>query len=228
MQFTLRRSLPWLLVLGSNVAMSAQAGPSAGLKPGVWQQHCQPDDGFCFKYPATWSVLGEVFEGNGVVVAPEQKEDRTLWDEITVALVVLPPKGDEDPVSIDQLIERTMVSLHEEGQSVVTLRRQQRSVDGQPAQLLKVGYHQKTNDHDWIEQLAFIEGPQSEIYSVALKCSPLTLATLEPVFNEMLESWKLPEPAPPANPGAEEKAQESSPPSKSAPKSQPQNQAPKN
>jgi hypothetical protein len=228
MLFLLRGWLVVGLTLSCVVTLWAQEARAPAHRDIPWQQYCQPGNSFCFRYPATWSVLGEIFEGNGVVVAPEQKEDRALWDEVTVALIVPPPQAGEDPVSIDQLIERTMVSLHEEGQSVVTLRRQQRSVDGQPAQLLKVGYHQKTNDHDWIEQLAFIEGPQSEIYSVALKCSPLTLATLEPVFNEMLESWKLPEPAPPANPGAEEKAQESSPPSKSAPKSQPQNQAPKN
>ena len=226
MQFTLRRSLPWLLVLGSNVAMSAQAGPSAGLKPGVWQQHCQPDDGFCFKYPATWSVLGEVFEGNGVVVAPEQKEDRTLWDEITVALVVLPPKGDEDPVSIDQLIEQTMTSLHEQGQGVETLQRQQRTVDGKPAQMLKVGYHEKANDRDWIEQLVFIEGPQSEIYSIALKCAPPALAKFEPVFNQVLASWKLPEPEPPASAIDEEQPKQSAPPPKTTPKSNPQDPSP--
>lgn len=228
MLLLLRRWLVVMLTVSCVVSLWAQGTEAPAHKDVPWQRYCQPGNGFCFKYPATWSVLGEIFEGNGVVVAPEQKEDRALWDEITVALIVPPSQAGEDPVSIDQLIERTMVSLHEDGQSVETLHRQERSVDGKPAQMLKIGYRQKGNDHDWIEQLVFIEGPQSEIYSVALKCSPLTLARLEPVFNEMLESWKLAEPAPPASAGDEEKAQESSPPSKSTPKSRPQNQAPKN
>jgi len=48
----------------------------------------------------------------------------------------------------------------------------------------------------------FIEGPDSEIYSVALKTAPATLTTMEPLFQRIVESWKLPEAAPP--PGATE------------------------
>jgi hypothetical protein len=71
-------------------------------------------------------------------------------------------------------------------------------VDHKPAELLKVQYHDKSTDRAWVEELVFIEGPENEIYSVALKSAPDNLKRLEPVFAGVLESWTLPQPEPPA------------------------------
>lgn len=161
-------------------------------------------------------MLGEVYDGNGVVVAPPQKLDKALWDEITVALVVPPPEGDEEPVGLDSLIEQASKSMREGGQAFETLQRQQRTVDHKPAEMLKVRYREKATDRDWIEQLVFIQGPDGEMYSVALKCSPENLARLEPVFGGVLASWVLPEPAPPTTEDATPK--ESTRPPKALPK----------
>ena len=65
--------------------------------------------------------------------------------------------------------------------------------------MLKATYREKATDRTWIEELVFIQGPENEIYSVALKCAPQNLARLEPVFSGVLASWTLPEPAPPAD-----------------------------
>ncbi len=143
-------------------------------------------------------MLGEIFEGNGVVVAPPQKGERALWDAITVALVVPPPEGDEEPLGLNGVIEQATSGLREAGQDFVTVQRQQRTVDHKPAQMLKGRYHEKPNGRDWTEEMVFIEGPDNEIYSVALKCSPLNLARLEPTFSQVLASWTLPKPEPPA------------------------------
>ena len=59
--------------------------------------------------------------------------------------------------------------MREGGQSFETLQRQQRTVDHKPAQMLKVRYHEKATDRDWIEQMVFIQGPDGEMYSVALE-----------------------------------------------------------
>ena len=40
-------------------------------------------------------------------------------------------------------------------------------------------------------ELVFIEGPASEIYSVALKSSPASLAAIEPLFSRIVDSWRL-------------------------------------
>ena len=142
-------------------------------------------------------MMGEIFDGNGVVVAPPQKQERTLWDSITVALVVPPPQGDEEPLGLNGVIEEATSGLREGGQNFETLQRQQRTIDHKPAQILKARYRDKSTGHEWIEEMLFIEGPDNEIYSVALKCSPQELARLEPVLTGVLASWTLPEPEPP-------------------------------
>jgi hypothetical protein len=201
-------------LISTSMAQTVRSVP--GHASAVWKLYCQPNGGFCFKYPASWALLGEVFNGNGVIVAPEQKQERELWDVVTVGQVVPPPQEDQDPVSIDRIIEQTLASLREQGQNVETLQRQQRTVDGAPAQLLKLRYHDKASGHDWIEQLVFIEGRQSEIYSVALKASPQALPRLEPTLARLLESWKLPEAETPTD-SDEGDAPEIAPPPEKAP-----------
>ena len=204
----------WVVAAGH--ALPAQS------KPLPWKRYCRPDGGFCFKYPDSWAMLGEVFDGNGVVVAPQQKEDRSLWDGITLAMVAPPPQDDEEPLSLDSIIARTSSAMREGGQNFVTLQRQQRTVDHKPAQMLKAQYHEKSTNRDWIEELVFIQGPDNEVYSVALKCSPQNLARLEPVFTGLLGSWTLPEPAPAKEDPEENPPPESAPPAGTVPPAKPQ------
>jgi len=147
-------------------------------------------------------LLGEVFDGNGVVVAPEQVGDRAQWSEITVALMVpAPPDGQE--VTLNGIVEQASSSMRQAGQNFVTLRRQERTVDHDPAQLLKVSYRESSTGRDWVEEVVFIQGPDNEIYSVALRSSPEDLMRLEPVFREVLASWALPEPQIPQDAASE-------------------------
>ncbi|MGC2109570.1 MAG: hypothetical protein WA655_08635 [Candidatus Korobacteraceae bacterium] len=199
MRFLLRAI--WMLaMLYGGVLLTAQTQPPAPThKPAPWSHYCQADGGFCFKYPSSWTMLGEVFAGNGVVVAPAQKQGRALWDEITVALVAPPPEGDEEGLGLDGVIQQATTGMREAGQNFETLQRQQRTVDHKPAEMIKTRYQEKSTGRDWIEELVFIEGPDNEIYSVALKCAPQSVARLEPVLAGVLESWTLPEPEPPAD-----------------------------
>ena len=153
-------------------------------------------------------MLGEIFDGNGVVVAPAQSQAREDWDEVTVALVMPAPKGDEAPVSIDQAIASAVSRVRESGQDLETEQRQQRRVDDKPAELVKVRYTDKNSGRQWIEELVFIEGPDSEIYFVGLKCTPASAARMEPQFSRIVESWTLPEatPVPPDAKIAERRA----------------------
>jgi hypothetical protein len=221
MRLSLRVAILSVLALSLPVVAVGQQPPATPAppplhKPVPRKRYCQPDGGFCFKYPGSWTMLGEVYDGNGVVVAPPQKLDKTLWDEITVALVVPPSEGDEEPVTLDGIIEQASKSMREGGQAFETLQRQQRTVDHKPAQMLKVRYRETATDRDWVEQMVFIQGPEREIYSVALKCSPENLARLEPLFAGVLESWMLPEPEPPAG-AEEENVPKQAPPASKAP-----------
>ena len=92
MRLSLRVAI--LLVLALNLAVNTAAQkpstpPAPPHKPVPRKRYCQPNGGFCFKYPNSWSMLGEVFDGKGVVVAPAQKLDQTLWDEINVGMIVV-------------------------------------------------------------------------------------------------------------------------------------------
>lgn len=187
-----RLTLAWLLLLVLAAAAQIPAKPAP--KAATWKEYCHPDYGFCFRYPSSWVSLGPIFDGNGIVVAPPQKQDRALWDEVTVALMIPPPEGDEEPVSIDKAIEKAVASVRESGQNFDTVQRQQRTVDGNPAQVLKLHYVDKASGHEWFEELVFMQGPESEIYSAGLKCAPESLARMEPLFSHIVDSWNLPEP----------------------------------
>ncbi len=94
-------------------------------------------------------------------------------------------------MSIDQVIDTAMTNMKASGRDPATLQRQERTVAGLPAQLIRIRYHDEPSGRDWIEQLVFIEGPDQEIYSVALKAQPGTIARLEPAFDAIVRSWKL-------------------------------------
>ncbi len=134
-------------------------------------------------------MLGQY--GDGVIVAPQQELDHTLWDEVTVAAVVPPPAENQPALSIDQVIATAMTNMRADGHDASTLQRQERTVAGYPGQMIRIRYHDEPSGRDWIEQLVFIEGPEQEIYSVALKAQPGTIARLEPAFDAIVRSWKL-------------------------------------
>ena len=115
------RHVALALSLGAVLTAIAQTPSKPAPKTQPWKQYCHPDYGFCFKYPSSWVSLGVIFDGNGIVVAPPQKQDRALWDEVTVALMVPPPEGDEDSMSIDQAIEKAVSSVRSSGQNFETV-----------------------------------------------------------------------------------------------------------
>ena len=107
--------------------------------------------------------------------------------------------------------------MRESGQNFDTVQRQQRTVAGNPAQMVTLRYVDKSTGHEWMEELVFVEGPDSEIYSAGLKCAPESLARMEPQFTRIVDSFKLPEPAPGATDDAAP-AGKTQPPKRATPK----------
>lgn len=180
--------LAGLALAGGGVAQTSSSKASAGASAPA-KRFCQTDGGFCFSYPASWTVVGEAFD-NGVIVAPQQKAERALWDVVTVAMVVPAPAENQSARSADDVISTAMGNMRSDGRDPQTLERQQRTVDGLPAQMIRLHYHDDEG-RDWIEELVFIAGPEQEIYSVALKAQPATIPRIEPAFGSILRSWKL-------------------------------------
>jgi len=205
MRFALRPAIYTLFLAATGlIAFGQSSTPASKTSPhkttSLSKKYCHASAGFCFRYPGTWSVLGEIFDGNGVVIAPEQNGDRALWDEITIALVA-PPAEDGQGTTLDAIIQQATEAMRGAGENFETLQRQERTVDHSPAQMLKTRYRENSTGRDWLEELVFIEGPQNEIYSVALKCAPEHLLRLEPALKEVLASWTMPEPGPPSQAG---------------------------
>lgn len=196
MQSLFRLVLLALISMQTGVAAYAQAATNAHAAH-PWKRYCQPNGGFCFKYPPTWKTLGEIYDGNGVVIAPEQKSEQPVTDLVTVAMVA--PPSEDGGLGLNGVIEEAAKGMRDAGQDFQTLRRQVSTVDAKPSELLKAQYREKSTGRDWIEELVFIQGPDNEIYSVALKTLPQDAVRLEPVFTEILRTWMLPEPEPPAN-----------------------------
>jgi len=198
MEFHSWRRVALAVVLSVGTAVVAQTTGKPAAKSSTWKSYCQPERSFCFKYPAGWTMLGEVFNGAGVMVAPPQKQERDSWDSVTVALVVPPPQGDDQPVTIDQAIRRAVEGVRQSGQSFETEQRQHRTVNGHPAQMVRLRYVEQATGHAWTEKLVFIEGPDSAIYSIALKCATDSLPRMEPQFARIVDSWNVPQaPKPP-------------------------------
>ncbi len=137
-------------------------------------------------------MLGEVLGGNGVVVAPPQKQERELWDAVTVALVIPSPSGTQESVTVGEALAQALAGVRSSGQSFKTEQRQQRTVNGMPAEMVKVHYVEQPSGRAWTEELVFIEGPHSEIYSVVLKSATASMPRMEPLFTRIVDSWNLP------------------------------------
>src|ERR1700759_5291947 len=99
------------LTLASGAVGTAQTA-KVSHTPAPWKRYCQADGGFCFKYPSWWKMLGDVYEGSGVIVAPPQKEEQPLWNEITVALVA-PPKEPDEALGLDGVIRQAAAGMRE-------------------------------------------------------------------------------------------------------------------
>ena len=144
MRFVLRAALLALITMQTGVAAFAKAAKPCA-PAASWKRYCQPNGGFCFKYPASWKMLGEIYDGKGVVVAPVQKEDQSFWDNITVAMVAPPTEGDDEGIGLNGVIEQAAAGMRDAGQNFQTLQRQQRTVDAKPAEMLKAQYRDKVD-----------------------------------------------------------------------------------
>lgn len=191
-------------------ASSQKPAPSASsptLSIRNWKTYCSEEGAYCVSYPPTWDIMGDVFEGRGMVVAPTQNgKEKSMWNEITASVTDLPEEvaGKERP-SFDEIIS---IALHDlPGEHVETLQRTEMELHQRPAELVKVKYVDPETKKPWIEEIVFIDDEEA-IYSVALRAVPEDVPKLEDTFRTIVSTWR-PSEAPPAVPA---------PPSRPAPK----------
>ncbi len=172
----------------SSVPVAPKKDPTAG-----WHKFCPPEGDYCVKYPANWEALGDTADSGGIVIAPPQaNKPSARWSSITVAATDIPPAPPgKQRASFDELIALVLDSM-QPGTEPRTLERRQTSIDDLPAQVLKISYTDESGV-PWIEDIAMMDA-DDVIYSVALRCTPDELPSLEPTFKQILETWVLIEP----------------------------------
>lgn len=186
---------------------SASSGPKHSIRD--WKTYCSEEAAYCISYPPTWDVVGDVFEGKGVVIAPPQdNKPKSEWDEITASATDLPEEepGQERP-SFDEVI--TVALQDVPGKNLETLQRTELTLHKRPAQLVKVKYTDPETKKDWIEEIVFIDD-EAAIYSIALRAVPNDIPELEEVFRTIISTWR-PSEAPPAVPAPSAKPETKKP-----------------
>jgi hypothetical protein len=170
---------------------AAKAPGTTAAKPSLtanWTKYCAPEGDFCVKYPTTWQPLGDSADSEGLVIAPAQpNKPAAQWSNVTITATDLPqpPAGKERP-TFDELIGVVLESMRP-GVHPQTLERRQMAVDGLPAQFLKLKYVEE--GRTWIEEIVLIDA-DDVVYSLALRCTPEELASFEPIFKEIVGTWR--------------------------------------
>lgn len=161
-----------------------------------WKTYCSEEAEYCISYPSDWDVIGDVMEGNGVVMAPPQNgKDKALWDGVTVSVTDLPGNEGQQPPSFDDIVSVAINGLP--GTNVEILQRSQLTLHDRDAELIKLRYNDKETDQPWVEEIVFIDD-QLAIYSIALRATPNDIPGLEETFRRIIATWRPSEPESPA------------------------------
>jgi hypothetical protein len=160
-----------------------------------WKTYCSEEGAYCISYPPDWNVVGDVFEGTGVVMAPPQSpKEKSQWDQVTSSVSYIPEtEGDQDAPTFDDVLSSAMKQLP--GNNVQTLQRTELVLAKRPAQLVKLQYDDPETKKTWVEEIVFIDDGDA-IYSTALRAVPENLEKLEPIFRTIVATWRPSEEAP--------------------------------
>lgn len=202
-------------------ATASQKSQSSSPKSSVakWKSYCSEEAEYCIGYPSDWDMVGDVMEGNGVVMAPPQPgKDKSLWDEITVSVTDLPqPENGKEPPSFDEILSVALNGLP--GKNVETLQRTQMTIRDRDAELIKVKYDDKETGQPWVEEIVFIDD-ELAIYSIALRATPQDVEGLEETFRKVVATWRTTD-EDTADPAAKPVPEKPKPPATKAPAAKP-------
>ena len=187
------RPVAILLLLSS--LLSAQATKPApknpaGSKPGM-SYFCNQDLGYCFDFPMSWKMLGQVYDGYGAVVAPPQEGDQSTWANVTVAAVEVPTEEGKNPPGVEDLVTSLVGKMTEQVQNMETVRRTEDTLAQHPAQLLQVRYDE--GGKRWSETIVATDGGNGMFYTIVYKAPAADEAKYDKGFNEVLKSFRIKE-----------------------------------
>lgn len=173
-----------LLLLLSVLTTAQSPAPQRLAKP-----YCNHDLGYCFDYPASWKLLGEVYDGRGVTVSPPQAGDESQWAQVTVAAIEIPTQEGKNPPSVEDLVTTLIGKMAEQATNMETVRRSQETLAHHPAQLLQVRYDE--DGKRWGETIVAMDGNNGRFYTVVYKALAGTEAKYQTQIEGMLKSFRL-------------------------------------
>jgi hypothetical protein len=178
-----------LLLFISSFAFSQPAKkPSTPAKPHS-SYFCNQDLGYCFDFPVTWKMMGQVYDGYGVVVAPPQPGDQSQWAQVTVAAVEIPTEEGKNPPTVEDLVTSLTGKMAEQTTNMETVRRSQETLAKHPAQLLQVAYDD--NGKRWTETIVAMDGGDGTFYTVVYKALASEAAKYQTQVEGILKSFRL-------------------------------------
>ena len=157
-------------------------------KPSI-SHDCEQELGFCVDYPVTWKMLGSVYDGHGISVAPPQKGDQSQWAQVTVAAVEIPSQEGKNPPSVEDFVTSTVGKMAEKSENMETVRRSQETLAHHPAQLLQIHYDE--NGNRWGETVVATDGGQGIFYVVVYKALATDEAKYQSDVESILKSFRL-------------------------------------
>ncbi len=162
--------------------------PSTLAKPRA-ANYCNQDLGFCFDYPTSWKMLGEVYEGHGVSVAPPQQGDASQWSQVTVVAIEIPAQAGKNPPTVEDLVTSLAGKMAEKAENMETVRRSEETLAHHPAQLLQVHYDE--NGDRWGETIVATDGGSGTFYVIVYKARAGEEAKYQAGVEGILKSFRL-------------------------------------
>ncbi|ABF43744.1 hypothetical protein Acid345_4745 [Candidatus Koribacter versatilis Ellin345] len=165
--------------------------PSAGpTKPGM-SYFCNQDLGYCFDFPLSWKMLGQVYEGYGAVVAPQQAGDQATWANVTVAAVEIPTEEGKNPPTVEDLVTTLVGKMAQQTEAMETARRSEEILAGRSAQLIEVRYNE--NSQRWNETIVAMDGGDGMFYTIVYKALAADAPKYQKQVEEILKSFRIKE-----------------------------------
>jgi PsbP len=178
-----------LFLTAFSVAQTAPAKkPSTPVRPHT-SYYCNQDLGYCFDFPASWKMLGEVYEGHGASVAPVQPGDESQWAQVTVAAIEVPTEEGKNPPTVEDLVTTLVGKMAEQTTNMETVRRSEETLARHPAQLLQVHYDE--NGKRWGETIVAMDGGDGTFYTVVYKALAGDEAKYQVQVQNILKSFRL-------------------------------------
>jgi hypothetical protein len=179
----------WLALLLLSLSFAfGQSGPSTAPKAKDLN-YCNQDLGFCFNYPVGWKLLGEVYDGHGVVVAPPQSGAEADWAQVIVAAIEIPTQAGKAPPTVEDLVTSLLRKMASEAENMQTIRRSEEALAHQPAQLLQVRYDE--SGKRWGETIVAMDGGNDRFYTVVYKALARDEESYRKQVEGILRSFRL-------------------------------------